>query len=51
LEIDGVTNMVWTLLGAPPNETITNVRVSGSMRELYERCFPIPLPSLEMNMI
>jgi hypothetical protein len=51
LEIDGVTNMVWTLLGAPPNETITNIRVSGSMRELYERCFPIPLPSLEMNMI
>jgi len=51
LEIDGVTNMVWTLLGAPPNETITNVRVSGSMRELCERCLPIPLPSLEMNMI
>ena len=27
MEIDGVTNMVWTLLGSPPNETVTNVRV------------------------
>jgi len=51
MEIDGVTNMVWTLLGPPPNETVTNVRVSGSMCELYERCLPISLPSLEMNMI
>ena len=51
MEIDGVTNMVWTLLGSPPNETVTNVRVSGSMQELCERCLPIPLPSLEMNML
>jgi len=51
MEIDGITNMVWTLLGMPPNETVTNVRINGSMRELHERCLPIPLPSLEMNMI
>lgn len=51
LEIDGETNMVWTLLGAPPGESVSNVRVVGKMRELYQRCLPIPLPSLEMNMI
>ncbi len=51
LEIDGETNMVWTLLGAPPGESVSNVRAFGRMRELYERCLPIPLPSLEMNMV
>jgi len=51
LEIDGETDMVWALLGAPPGENPTNVRVSGRMCELYERCLPIPLPSLEMNMV
>jgi len=51
LEIDGETNMVWTLLGAPPGESTSNVRVVGKMQELLRRCLPIPLPSLEMNMV
>ncbi|MCS7187892.1 MAG: GNAT family N-acetyltransferase [Armatimonadetes bacterium] len=51
LEIDGITNMVWTLLGTPPGENLTGVRVVGKMEELHKRCLPIPLPSLEMNMV
>ena len=51
LEIDGETNMVWTLLGAPPGESVSSIRVIGGMRDLYEQCLPIPLPSLEMNMV
>jgi len=51
LEIEGETNMVWTLLGSPPGESISNVRATGAMQELLSGCFPIPLPHLEMNMI
>ncbi len=51
LEIDGEANMVWTLLGAPPSERVSSIRVIGRMMDLYEQCLPIPLPSLEMNMV
>lgn len=51
LEIQGETNMVWTLLGAPPDGSISDVRASGAMRELVDACLPIPLPHLQMNMI
>jgi GNAT superfamily N-acetyltransferase len=53
LQITGETNMLWLLLGRPAAETgfAGNVQISGRMGELVERCLPIPLPSLSMNMI
>lgn len=51
LIIDGMTNMVWTLLGTPPGEEVKNIRVEGKMRDLLDVCLPISLPPLEMNMI
>jgi hypothetical protein len=51
LEIDGEANMVWTLLGAPPDKRIENVKSTGLMKEALETCFPIPLPALQINTI
>jgi RimJ/RimL family protein N-acetyltransferase len=51
LKIEGQTNLVWTLLGTPPDGQITNVEATGMMKDLLETCLPIPLPPLEMNMI
>jgi len=51
LEIDGETNMLWALLGAPPQQTIQNLRATSQMQTLVSRCLPLPLPSLHLNMI
>lgn len=51
IEIDGLTNMVWTVLGAPPGEKISNIKATGIIREILENCLPVPLPPLEMNLI
>ncbi|MEK7396810.1 MAG: GNAT family N-acetyltransferase [Candidatus Poribacteria bacterium] len=51
LSIEGMTDMVWTLLGPPPGEKVTNIKVEGKMQDLIDICLPIPLPPLEMNMI
>ena len=51
LEIDGESNMLWTLLGNPPEEQSENVRAKGPMRKALADCLPIPLPALYLNMI
>lgn len=51
LEIDGLTNMVWTILGVPPGEKISNVKATGIMQEALKAYLPVPLPPLEMNLI
>lgn len=51
LKIDGLTNMIWTILGAPPKEKVSNIKATGAMEELLKSCLPIPLPPLEMNLI
>lgn len=51
LKIEGQTNLVWTMLGTPPDGQLSNVEATGMMKELLETCLPIPLPPLEMNMI
>lgn len=51
LEIEGETNMLRLLLGCPPNESLTGVRVSEGMRPLVQLCLPLPLPHLAMNTI
>ncbi|MBM3210972.1 GNAT family N-acetyltransferase, partial [Candidatus Poribacteria bacterium] len=40
LEIDGEDNMVWTLLGAPPDKHIENVKSTGLMKEALDIIFP-----------
>ena len=51
LKIEGVTNMVWTILGTPSGEQVSNIQATGLMQELVDLCLPVPLPPLEMNMI
>lgn len=51
LEIEGETNMLWALLGAPPEQAVQNLRVYGSMQALMDRCLPLPIPSLYLNMV
>ena len=51
LEIDGESNMLWTLLGAPPGSHIQNVRATGTMKNVLEKCLPISLPSVHLNNI
>ncbi len=51
LKIDGLTNMVWTVLGTPPEEKISNIETTGIMQEILETYLPVPLPPLEMNLI
>jgi len=51
LEIEGETNLLWTLLGAPPGEQVQQVRATGVLAELVAQCLPLPLPSLHLNMI
>ena len=51
LEIEGENNMLWTVLGCPPGQTLATVRATGMMQTLLERCLPLPLPSIHLNMI
>lgn len=51
LEIDGETNMLWTLLGTPPDSQIENVRATGLMKKALDTCLPLPLPALPINKI
>ena len=51
LVIDRELNMLWTLLGAPPDKELAGVQASGAMQTLIEECLPIPLPSVAMNKI
>ncbi len=51
LEVDGETNMLWTLLGDPPDKQRENVRATGLMEKALETCLPIPLPALHLNTI
>jgi hypothetical protein len=51
LEIEGENNMLWTLLGCPAGQVIANVRATGAMQTFLERCLPLPLPSMHVNMI
>jgi hypothetical protein len=51
LEMDGESSMLWTLLGKPPDAQIEGIQATGQMRELAERCLPIPVPLLYLNVI
>lgn len=51
LQIDGEENMLWTLLGAPLGCEVKGVKVTGVMEDLISKAFPLPLPSLHLNMI
>lgn len=51
LEIEGETNLLWSLLGAPPGAQAQQVRATGVLAELAAQCLPLPLPSLHLNMI
>jgi GNAT superfamily N-acetyltransferase len=51
LQVTGETNLVWMMLGTPPEETISGVRAHGLGERMLKECFPLPLPPVEMNMI
>ena len=51
LELEGESNMLWTLLGKPPDAQMEGTYTTGRMRELVERCLPIPVPLLYLNVI
>ncbi len=51
LEIDGEANMLWTLLGNPPDKQKENIRATGLMKKALETCLPLPLPPLHLNTI
>ena len=51
LTIDGEQNMLWALLGSPPDETVSDVHAAGAMAALVEECLPIPVPSIYMSNI
>jgi len=51
LTIDGEQNMLWALLGPPPDEAFCHVHATGAMSELLELCLPIPVPSIYLNNI
>ena len=51
LEVDGESNMLRMLLGAPPDAPVEGIKVYGGVAELVERCLPVPVPSVYLNMI
>jgi len=51
LTIDGEENMLWTLLGPPPDKTPSGIHAAGVMAALVQECLPIPVPSIYMNNI
>ena len=51
LELEGESNMLWSLLGKPPDAQIEGIHATGQMRGLAERCLPIPVPLLYLNVI
>jgi len=51
LTIDGEQNMLWTLLGPPPDAAVEGVRATGAMADLLETCLPLPVPSIYVNNI
>jgi hypothetical protein len=51
LELEGENNMLWTLLGKPPQVQIGDLRATGQMREITERLLPLPVPLLYLNII
>jgi len=51
LQVTGETNLVWMMLGTPPDETISGVHAYGLGEKMLKECFPLPLPPVEMNMI
>ena len=51
IQLEGEKNMMWTLIGSLPDVQIEGIRATGKMQELIERCLPIPIPLLYLNMI
>jgi len=51
LELEGESNMMWALLGKPPEAKIEGIRATGQMCQLVKQCLPIPLPLLYFNVI
>jgi len=51
LELEGEDNMLWTLLGKPPEVQIEESHSTGQMEKLVEQCFPIPVPLIYFNVI
>jgi GNAT superfamily N-acetyltransferase len=51
LELEDEDNMLWTLLGKPPDALIEGIRATGQMEKLVEQCLPIPVPLIYFNVI
>jgi hypothetical protein len=51
LEIEGETNMLHVMLGCPAGVPPVALRATPMMQTLLDRCLPLPLPSLHLNMI
>jgi hypothetical protein len=51
LHMEGARDVLWTLLGRPPDSPDGEVRATGRTQELVERCLPLPVPSVHVNVI
>ena len=51
LQIEGESNMLWALLGRPEGAPREGITATGAFEELLERCLPLPMPSVYLNMI
>ena len=51
LHMEGPLDVLWTLLGRPPDAPDGKARATGRMEELVERCLPLPVPSVHVNVI
>lgn len=51
LQVDGESEMLWTLLGRPSDAPPGSARATGQFEQLLRRCLPLPLPPLHLNLI
>lgn len=51
LQVEGESQLLWLLLGRPADAPQSTVVAHGTMQALVERCLPLPLPWLHLNMI
>jgi len=51
LHMEGPRDVLWTLLGRPLDAPDGKARATGRMQELVERCLPLPMPSVHVNVI
>ncbi len=51
LQVEGESQLLWLLLGRPADAPQSTVVAHGAMWALVERCLPLPLPWVHLNMI